>query len=97
MPSPRDIAGDRPAVLSSDTAQAVEQMQVALWQHMSPLEKARVTSELTRAVYQLSLAGVRSRHPGASDRECFLRLALLTLGPALASRVYPDAAALIDT
>lgn len=64
---------------------------------MSPLEKARLTSELTCAVCQLALAGIRRRHPGASERECLLRLALLTLGPALACRVYPEARALLDT
>ena len=71
-------------------------MQVAIWRRMSPLEKALATSELTRAVYQLSMAGVRSRYPAASERECFLRVAVLTLGRALACRAYPEAAALVD-
>ena len=96
MTAPRHIDGDRPGVLASDTSHAVEQMQVAIWRGMSPLEKARVTSDLTRAVYQLALAGVRRRYPAASDRECFLRVALLTLGRSLACRVYPEASSLVD-
>jgi hypothetical protein len=82
--------------LASDRSPAAEAVQLALWRRMSPLEKARVTSELTRSAYLLSLAGVRRRHPSASERECFLRLALVTLGRALACRVYPEAASLVD-
>jgi hypothetical protein len=39
----------------------------------------------------LALAGIRERHPGASERECFIRLAALQLGLELTRRVYPDA------
>lgn len=60
---------------------------------MSPAEKAAIVSGLTRAVYDLALAGVRLRHPGASPREQFLRLALVTLGPDLARQAYPEIAA----
>jgi hypothetical protein len=38
---------------------------------MSPYEKLRLASELTRAVEELCLAGIRMRHPEASERECF--------------------------
>lgn len=97
MAAPRHLDGDQPGVLASDTSETVEQVQVAIWRRMSPLEKARVTGDLTRAVHQLALAGVRGRYPAASERECFLRVALLTLGASLACRVYPEAAALVDT
>jgi hypothetical protein len=63
---------------------------------MSPLEKARVVSETTRAVQELTLLEIRRRHRGASDRECALHLATITLGRALACRVYPEAASLSD-
>jgi hypothetical protein len=36
------------------------------------------------------MAGIRLRHPDASPREQFLRLALVTLGHDLARRAYPD-------
>jgi len=64
---------------------------------MSPLDKARVVSDLSRTVRELSLAGIRQRHPSASERECQLRFAVLTLGRELACRVYPEAAALSDS
>jgi hypothetical protein len=44
----------------------------------------------------LSRAGIRLRHPQASERECFLRLAAILLGVDTARRVYPDAAQLPD-
>jgi hypothetical protein len=49
---------------------------------------ARVGS--TRAAHDLALAGVRARYPDAPPREQFLRLAIVTLGPDLARRVYPE-------
>ena len=57
---------------------------------MSPAEKYAIVSGLTAAAYQLALAGVRFRHPGASDREHFLRLAIVTLGLDLARQAYPE-------
>jgi len=82
-----------PTPLSLDTSPDVERLQVERWRQMSPAEKAAIVSGLTRAVYDLALAGVRLRHPGASPREQFLRLALVTLGPDLARQAYPEIAA----
>ena len=63
---------------------------------MTPLEKARTVSALTRAVQELSLVGIRQRYPHASEHECLLRLAELKLGRQLTELAYPDAAALLD-
>jgi hypothetical protein len=64
---------------------------------MTAEEKARTVSALTRAVQELSLAGIRLRHPHASEDECLLRLAALKLGRRLVERVYPDATRVLDT
>lgn len=61
---------------------------------MSTEEKAALVSGLTRAAYELALAGIRHRYPTASPREQFLRLAVVTLGPDLAGRAYPELATL---
>jgi len=82
------------ALLSSDTSPEAERAQIVLWQRMSPLEKLRAVTEISRAVQQLSLAGIRQRHPDASERECMLHLAILKLGHRLACQVYPEAARL---
>lgn len=81
-------------LLASDTPLEVERLQVARWREMSPAEKAGVVADLTDCVRELSLAGIRSRHPDATDEECRLRYALITLGPSLAYKVYPKAKAL---
>ena len=91
---------DRPApdrgALAVDSSRTAEQRQIRLWRGMSDEEKARAVRDLSRAVQELSLAGIRRRHPGASDRECFLRLAELKLGRALVLRVYSDARAVLS-
>ena len=83
----------RQAVLSRDTTAAAERLQTDLWRRMSPSDKAVIIRDTTLAVQQLSLAGIRLRHPGASDRECFLRLAALKLGADVVRAIYPDAGA----
>jgi hypothetical protein len=83
------------AILSLDTSADAERRQVDIWRAMSTDEKARLVGRLTIAVQELALAGIRERHPGASDRECFLRLAVFKLGPALVRAVYPDAASIL--
>ena len=87
MPRPR---------LALDTAPEIERMQIERWRAMSPAQKADVVTGLTQAAYEMAFAGVRHRHPDATPREQFLRLALDMLGRDLACRVYPDAAALHD-
>ena len=81
-------------MLASDTARSAQRLQVELWRRMTPLEKARVVSDTSRAVQELSLVGIRRRYPGASERECTLRLAALILGRSLASEVYPELSSL---
>jgi hypothetical protein len=84
------------AILSSDTDAAIERRQIDAWRRQSPIEKLQIVSETTRAVLNLSLAGIRRRHPGASDRECFLRLASIMRGADVVRAMYPDAAHLTD-
>jgi hypothetical protein len=82
------------AVLASDTSLEAERTQVEMWRGMSPIEKLHAVSESTQAVLQLSLAGIRLRHPEANDEECRVRLAILKLGRELACQVFPEAARL---
>jgi hypothetical protein len=84
-------------VLSLDTSAAIEQRQVEAWRRMSPAEKLQLVSDATQAVIDLSFAGIRRRHPAASDRECFLRFACIVLGDDIALSVYPDLAQLTDS
>jgi len=45
---------------------------------------------LNAAADTMAVAGIRLRHPGASPREQFLRLATVKLGRELALQVYPE-------
>jgi len=87
----------RGALLSADTSRDAEAIQIELWRRMSSVDKARAITNISRAAQELSLVGIRLRHPDASERECQLRLAALKLGPRLALRVYPEAAALFES
>ena len=90
----RDVASEIRG-LADDSSTEAERLQVSLWRSMSPAKKAHAVSTLCRATQELSLAGIRHRHPHASERECLLRLAELKLGPDLIRAVYPDATTLL--
>jgi hypothetical protein len=53
-----------------------------------------VPRDSTRAVFDVARAGVRARHPNATEHERSLRLAVEILGSDLAARAYPDVAGL---
>ncbi len=55
---------------------------------MSPREKAERVAELIRACDELALAGIRERHPGASERELQLRLASFRLPREVMIRLF---------
>jgi hypothetical protein len=80
--------------LALDTPLEVEQRQIEQWRRMSAAEKAAIVSGLTQAAYALAFAGVRQRYPHADSREQFLRVAMITLGPDLARKAYPEIVAL---
>jgi hypothetical protein len=92
-----DLDAPEPATLSLDTSADMERRQVAGWRRMTPLDKMRAVSALSRDAQELTLAGIRLRHPDASERECLLRLAEIKLGRELTERVYPDAHALLGS
>ena len=81
--------------LTLDTLPDIESRQLESWRQMSAAQKAETVSGLTRASYAMTCAGVRQRHPDASPREHFLRVAVIVLGPDLARLAYPDAAEVI--
>ena len=86
------MATGRRAVLSSDTSFEAEAAQVAIWRSLSTVEKANLIAGACRTIRSLAMAGLRARHPAMADRELVPRFALLTLGPKLAHRVYPELA-----
>lgn len=55
---------------------------------MTAAEKLARVRSLTIAVRELSLAGIRARHPGIDEREALLRLAALTFDRATMIRAF---------
>ena len=88
--------GHRSGAIAADTSPEAVRVQVDLWRRMSPVEKAAIVRGVSLAIQRLSLAGIRIRHPGASNRECMLRMAMITLGRELACKVYPEAVRMVD-
>jgi hypothetical protein len=78
------------APLTHDTSSEIERLQIEGWRAMSPAQKASLITGLTQTARTMALAGIRHRYPQASEREHFLRLAILTLGAELAARAYPE-------
>ena len=80
--------------MNLDTSPEVERMQIDGWRRMSAEQKAALITGLTDAAVSMTLAGIRHRYPDASPREQQLRLAVITLGPELARKAFPEIAAL---
>ena len=82
--------------MALDTSPDAERELIRQWRAMTPEQKLRAAFQMSDAVRALALAGIRQRHPLATPREQFLRLALLQLGRDLAVAAYPDARDLLS-
>lgn len=82
-------ARSRGAVLSDDTTAEAERMQVEIWRRMSSLERAQVITGACQAARAFAFAGLRQRHPEATDRTLVALYVELTAGPELARQAYP--------
>lgn len=86
----------RRPLIATDTAAAADAVRFERYRRMTPAEKAQRVVDLTQGACLLALAGLRERHPGASEPELLLRLAVLRLGADAVERAYgwraPDGA-----
>lgn len=74
--------------LSADTSPDVAQLLVERWRSMTPIDKFRAVDAANRSVEALSAAGVRQRHPEASDEEVRRRVIALRIGRELSIAAY---------
>ena len=72
----------------ADTSTAAQAVQDALFRRASPAQKLAQVAQLSRMVDQLSVAGLRQRHPTFGDEMIRYRRAELRLGRELAERVF---------
>lgn len=68
----------------------MEALQIQLWRQASPTHKMQMLAQLNASVRMVALAGLRSRHPRASEGELRRKLADLLLGEELARTVYGE-------
>src|ERR1019366_6022181 len=71
-----------------DTTPAAAPRYHELLRSQSPASRLAQAAALTRAVRQLAEAGIRQRHPGASDAEVRIRLAVRIYGRDVATRLF---------
>jgi hypothetical protein len=77
------------ALLSSDTSAEAEAEQLRIWRALSAVERAELIRAACHGARTLAFAGLAERFPEANDAELLRRYAELTLGEALAEKVYP--------
>jgi hypothetical protein len=65
---------------SPDTSREAEELQFEAYRRMSFAEKLAVIDDLNRTADGLARAGIRERHPNATDEEIRKRLAALWYG-----------------
>ena len=67
----------------SDTDPWAERMLFDHWRSMKPAEKGELVRKLCRSLLQTHLAGLRSRHPDATEDELRHMAARIRLGDEL--------------
>jgi hypothetical protein len=73
---------------SPDTSPEAEQVLIKLLRETPAWRRLQLTDQMSASVRALCKAGIRRRHPGASDQEIRRRFADLYLGPELAAKAY---------
>ena len=74
----------------SDTSPEVEEVLIQLLRQAPAWRKFKMVGELNATVKQFALAGIRQRHPDASEAELKRHLADILLGEELAAKVYGE-------
>ncbi len=72
----------------SDTHPQIEAMRLELLREAPPWRKAHMLGQMYQTAKQLTMVGLRSRYPDASEAELRFRLAVLLLGIEIAEIVY---------
>ncbi len=73
---------------SPDTSHQAERVPIELLRQAPAWRRLQLTDRMSRTVRDLSLAGLRTRHPRATEAELRRRFADIHLGPQLAAKVY---------
>ncbi len=74
--------------MERDTAPSMAARYDALMDALTGAERLEIAAALSSGVRALAEAGLRDRHPGASDDEIRCRLTVLLYGRAIAERLF---------
>ena len=74
----------------SDTHPKMEALQIQLLRQATSTQKLKMLAELNASARMLTIIGLRSQFPHASESEIQRRLANILLGEELAYKVYGD-------
>jgi hypothetical protein len=74
--------------MNLDTTPEIEAVLFKMWRETPAWRKLQMLESLNKSARQLSLIGLKQRHPNASVEELQRRLADMTLGSVLATRAY---------
>lgn len=74
--------------MTADTHPAALACYRARLRALGPAERLEIAAGLSRSVRDLAEAGIRRRHPGASDDEVRCRIAALLYGRDAARRLF---------
>jgi hypothetical protein len=78
------MASGRPA----DTSEHADEVQFEILRRMTVQQRAEVFTQMTLAVQELAMAGLRRQYPNATDDELRLRLAARRLGNDVVRKVW---------
>lgn len=73
---------------SADTSPEAERVLIELLRQAPAWRRLQLADRMSNMVRGLSLAGLRARHPKASEAELRRRFADIHLGPKLAAEAY---------
>jgi len=76
--------------VEQDTAKTQIARYHALLRARAPWQRLRTAAALTTAVRSLAEAGLRVRHPGATEQELRIRFVVRLYGRAAAERIFKD-------
>jgi hypothetical protein len=74
----------------NDTSPKAEQAYLRALRNMPAWRKMQVIDGLNTTVRQLTLAGIKARHPEFSQQQTIRAAASLWFGEALAEKAYPN-------
>ena len=74
--------------LSEDTSPEAERVLIELLRQTPAWRRLQLADRMSATARELCLAGLRSRHAGATATELRRRFADLHLGPGLATKVF---------